>query len=466
MVICEKCFQSYPDDAVPDNCQVCGAELKKPVAVAAAVANVVRPAPQKREPVRQEEAPVRRLEPPVRREEPRKEEPPVRHPPPREDTAEAPVRERRAEEAGEAWNLRPEPSRTPVFRTVEPVAALDQDDKPLDPRYLETISSFDENEAIVTVIGFSASGKTFFVNRLRHDLAGAWKRKPAPAEEIPVSPEGIELTWFLPAGGKPLTGRNLSYLLLDCAGESFQNAFRSQGRSDELKGQSVRAYLAALAFASAFILVIRTEDLLAFSAPDLKDEPEDVREEKRFIRKMVADFDDIIHAIVIAKNRLAKQGAEEFLRQGISREEFKAAFRSQERCAQPLYVGLSLADRLRFRGDEYDADPFLFALRHAPTLFKTIHRSFDHYRFDYLTAFHGHDEAAMEESNPKAASWRPHYSQPSYGAVEGFEWIHGLVRSSRGRWAPAWLSSDVPTRQSVELRRRIDPVFRQAWGPR
>ncbi len=122
-----------------------------------------------------------------------------------------------------------------MFRTVEPIAPMDRDDKPLDPRYLETISSFDENEAIVTVIGFSASGKTFFVNRLRNDLAGSWKRKPAPAEEIPVSPEGIELTWFLPTDGKPQAGKNLSYLLLDCAGESFQQALRLQDSSEELK---------------------------------------------------------------------------------------------------------------------------------------------------------------------------------------------------------------------------------------
>ncbi len=83
----------------------------------------------------------------------------------------------------------------------------------------------------------------------------------------------------------------------------------------------MRAYLAALAFASAFILVIRAEDLVTFPAPERNNESQQVKEDRKLLRKVVADFDDIIHAILVAKRRLAKEGAEELLRQGISREE-------------------------------------------------------------------------------------------------------------------------------------------------
>jgi hypothetical protein len=471
MVICEKCFQSYTDEEVPDKCQVCGADLKKPVAAGAAVANVVRPEPLKREPVRREDSLVR----PIRREE----APPVRRIPPPEELREAPVQERRSEEARDfpsaTRRAEPapaaEPERPRVFRTVEPIVPLESDDRPLDPRYLETISSFDENEAIVTVIGFSESGKTFFVNRLRNDLAGSWKRKPPPAEAIPVSPQGIELSWFLPMDGKPQAGRNLCYLLLDCAGESFQQALRSQGSSEELKGQSVRAYLSALAFASAFILVIRAEDLLAFSTSDQTNASQGEIEHKRFIRNMLSDFDAIIHAILIAKKRLAKQEAKEFLRQGISRDELQAAFKSSDRCHQPIYIALSLADHLEaLQGETYDGDPFLFALEKAPVLFKTIHRSFDNYRFDFLTAFHGHPD---REDLDDTAEWmeqniRPDYHRKCYGAVEAFDWIHALVREQRsGRRRPQrLLLGDVTTRSVVELRRKLDPAFRKAWGKR
>ncbi len=478
MVICEKCFESYPDDKVPDKCQNCGTDLKKPVAAEAAVTSVVRSEPPRREPVRREEPLARRLEPPVRREEPIKEAPQVRSLLPQGDPREPPVGARESEEARDSSTAthRPEPApateRSRVFRTVEPIAPMDRDDKPLDPRYLETISSFDEDEAIVTVIGFSASGKTFFVNRLRNDLAGPWKRKPAPADEIPVSPEGIELTWFLPTDGKPQADRNLSYLLLDCAGESFQQALRLQGSSEELKGGSVGAYLAALAFASAFILVIRAEDLLTISAPEQPNEAQGLKEERRLIRKIVADFDDIIHAILIAKKRLAEQEAEEFLRQGISREELKAAFKRSDRCHQPIYIALSLADRLEaLQGETYDRDPFLFALEKAPVLFKTIHRSFENYRFDFLTAFYGHGsnrEALNDSAEWKRQNIRPDYQRKSYGAVEAFDWIHGLVCEQRSgfRRPRRLLAGDLPTRSVVELRRKLDPAFRKAWGKR
>ncbi len=122
-------------------------------------------------------------------------------------------------------------------------------------------------------------------------------------------------------------------------------------------------------------------------------------------------------------------------------------------------------------GESYDRDPFLFVLETAPVLFKTIHRSFDHYRFDFLTTFHGHGtdlETLTDTVERRKQNIRPDYQRRSYGAVEAFDWIHDSVRQQRsglGR-SQRLLLGDVSTRSVVELRRKLDPTFRKAWGKR
>jgi len=471
-MVCNNCGQFYPDDEIPEKCTVCGDPLEGSVVkssdgkvLLAGVAPVDKPRleePAVQQNFVQEESAERELE--AFEMITAKREP------------EIPGKSKIAPDRGPSGPSGPSgatparPARPPVA-PVQLVKSISppKDDTPLDPQYMETISSFDENEAIITVIGYGGSGKSFFVNRLRHDLAGSWKRKPGPADEIRISPGGIELTRFMPRSGGP------SYLVLDCAGESFSDSFRTQGRTEELTGSAMRPYLAALALARAFVLVIKAEDLLTYSQPDRSDELEAKREDRKFIRKMLTEFDDIIHAIRVANTRLlGGEKPESILRRGISREELKREFKKARRCAQPMYVALSLADRLAaLQGESYDMDPFLFALESAPVLFKTIDQSFDHYRFDFLTAFHGHggldvDESAevLDPEEETKRNFRPNYGRKSYGAVEAFEWIHGMVgvQQLQAGGRPGRPQDGLPTRKLVELRRNTDSKFRAAWG--
>jgi hypothetical protein len=340
------------------------------------------------------------------------------------------------------------------------VAVQDDDDEdtPLDPNHLDAITEYGRARAIVSVIGFANSGKTFFVNRLRDWLANAgWKRSPKPARQIPLSPEGIELTRFVPADVRLRKGRSYSYIMVDCAGESFAQALESQFKTASLAGVQGRSYLAAVAFASAYVLVIRAEDLLGLS-DDAGDRLSVVQKKrKEFVEDVAMGFDDIISAIVVSKERLRAENPEQFLRQGLSSEDLKDILeRNQVRCKQPLCIAFSLADRLdRFsdQGDDYDADPFLFALRHAPALVKAVDRTFENYHFDFLSAFYDHDTDV-----------HPDYRKPSYGAQDSFLWLHETLKprsliSRLGRFA----AGGVPTRHLVALRRKIDPVFDREW---
>lgn len=464
-MICSHCGQSYPDDEVPKRCAVCDNLLEGTAT----------------------QTPTDEVLPSDFTDKPHLEEPMVLARSAQEIAAERDASRRRELELVELersekkkmeWNhwvsepIESAPAQ-PVRPGVGPVQVVEatgspEDDKPLDPKLLTTISSLDENENFITVIGYGGSGKTFFVNRLRNDLARSWRRKPGPAEEILISPAGIELTRFAPRqGGAPC-------FVLDCAGESFATALRAQGDTEELTQGTVRTYLAALCRAHAFVLVIKAEDLVTFSRSNRSEEPA-VQENRKFIRKMLTEFDDIIHAILITKSRLQKgEALESILRRGISRVELEEEFKKARRCSQPLYVAFSLADRLaNLRGETYDMDPFLFALETAPVFFHTINESFDYYRFDFLTAFQGHgdrnedeDSAVVGPGEGEKQNFRPNYQRASYGATEAFNWIHQTISSNRPQPARRSRQGELPTRELVRLRQKTDPVFGAAWRGR
>lgn len=408
MIICKACGEQYEDETDLATCSVCDSPLEKPGSAAP-------PAPR-----------VHPSDGPARPEEP----------------ATFWTREPSGRPAGEpAVNPRPVPR------------VLEEEEEKLDADYLETLSAYDKKQAIVTVIGFSGSGKTFWVHRLRDELPNRfWRSSEPAAEEIPKSPKGIELTRFVPPASEGRRSRPC--LVVDCAGESFVDAIDAQDSTRRLEGATVRSYLVALAFASAYVLVIRAEDLTAFR------EEGGPAQTNRRLRSVVDGFYKTIGAMIVARERLVRQKPEEFLRQGISREELDNVFeRSHLRCSQPIYVALAQADRLLGSngGEVFEADPFLFALRRGRKLFNAIHQSFDHYRFDFVSAFFGHD-----------GSMRPDYQGRHYGAVDAFEWIHRHVRPHGSRLSLPWryARGEVPTRHVIDLRRRLDPVFRQVWEGR
>jgi hypothetical protein len=326
-----------------------------------------------------------------------------------------------------------------VRASASPIAS-----EPLDAHHLDAIEEYGKNKALVAVIGFGGGGKTFLVNRLRDVLPrGPWKCAPRPAREIPLSPEGLELTRLVRTG----SGRLAGLTLVDCAGESLVQALDGQEESAGLDAVPARSYLAALALASAYLLVIRAEDLLA--APG---DPSAQR-----VNQMIDGFYDIIHGIVVAKQRLSAE-------RGISRAELVAAFDAPcPRCRPPIAVVFSQADRLERRPDvgaDYDLDPYLFAVRHARKLWNAIHRSFLYYRFDYVAAFYRHQAATPAENI------RPRYELPSFGAEETFAWLaRALEVGSPLTWPLRIARGQLPTRHAVALRRWVEPAFRRELEP-
>ncbi len=399
MIQCTTCGKEFSDDP-PLTCDKCGAQLKKPVGTESGALVLSSP--------REEEAP-----------------PPEPSPRPRTDDE---LRRRR---------------RVPM--------PVEEDGGKLDPDQLDTISAYGKKQAIVTVIGFGGSGKTFWVNRLRDEMPNrSWRCSEEPEEEIPLSPAGIQLTQLIPPAEAGRSHR--PYLVVDCAGESFVQALERQRGTSSLMGSAVRSYLVALGFASAYVLVIPAADLMQYREEEALDATQATRKQQEVLRRVVDGFHKIIAGMVAAGEKMARKGPDDFLKEGLTREELKDVFeRSRMKCPQPIYVALAQADRLTVgaRNDDWDSDPFLFAAKHGSKLFKAVHDSFDHYRFDFLSAFYGHDGGT-----------RPHYGDPHYGAVEAFKWIHDRVSPRPGMTTP------ISTRETVEMRKRLDPEFRQAWGAR
>jgi hypothetical protein len=211
---------------------------------------------------------------------------------------------------------------------------------------------------------------------------------------------------------------------------------------------AARSYLVAVGLASAYILLIRAEDLIYCQSFEKRQE--------EWLLRLLSGIEDLITAITVAKDRLYTQSPEEFLRNGISQSDLRDAFSRPLRCSQPICILLSQADRLaeRDQTDLYDKDPSVFVLKFAPTLFKAIHHTFDYYRFDFLSSFYGHDGSA-----------RPDYRRPHYGAISNFLWIDSLLKPRpRGvGTVQRIVEGNAPTRFAMNLRRRFDPVFRDLW---
>ncbi len=324
----------------------------------------------------------------------------------------------------------------------EPTGEADKEDEALDPNHLETFTAYGESRRIVTVIGFGASGKTFLINRLREALprAGRWTTHPRKQETIEITPEGLWLTEVNPAR----RGAGSPYVLVDCAGESFQRAFDEQSTRASLSGIGVRSYLTALACASAYVFVIEAEHLAQGAGGTAA--------ERAKVAALSESFYDIIDAIRIAKAGLARLGPKGFLAEGISKDELRRV-RAQPgpRLAEPLFVALSQADRLETL-DPLD-DPLSFGLAGAPVLGSAIENRFARYRFDFISSFFGHE----------GLDGRVDYGLPHYGVVEMFDWLDRQLDARRRGWRSR-LAGDLDTSWPLWLRRRVDAAVSPARG--
>jgi hypothetical protein len=320
---------------------------------------------------------------------------------------------------------------------------------------IDAKNAFEKGKRIITVIGFANSGKSFFVNRLRNDLVqGPWRCAPGPQDKIATSPEGLELTRLTPF--KQRRGQFLNYVVVDLAGESFMKALDNR-EGQEIAGFSIHSYLAAMAFASAYIFLIRFEDIRGLVDGAASDE-------SKKVRNLLANFHAILGCIAVSAERLRRsrfhpssgETPEKFLTSGISKQELDDAFDGRLRCDKPICVLFSQADRVvqaaKSEGfdDNYDCDPLMFAMQRTPGLYNPISDTFRNFRFDFLSAFEGH------VSGP-----RVNYRLPSHGALEAFLWIHGFLDYGHSflGWPSRLMRGLMPTRQALRVRRWLDPKF-------
>jgi len=277
------------------------------------------------------------------------------------------------------------------------------------PYEIDAINAFEKGKRIITVLGFAGSGKTSFVNRLRNDLAqGPWRRSPQPQKEILLSPEGLDLTLAVPF--KQRRGQTLSYVLVDLSGESFMGALSRFQEGRDITVASTRSYLAAMAFASAYILLIRLEDVYEIAMGT------NSRNASK-VHSLLGYFNDILSSIAIASDRLMHgERAEDFLRRGISKTELNDSFDRKISCEKPICVLFSQADRVGIPKDRDGSgiDPEVFARENIPELYHQIVATFRDFRFDYASAFQG-----------LGVGEKVTYQSPSYGALEAFLWLHG-----------------------------------------
>lgn len=333
---------------------------------------------------------------------------------------------------------------TPGRASVSPPAASVLK---IQPHEIDAKNAFEKGKRIITVIGFANSGKSFFVNRLRNDLQeGRWRCDPGAESTIATSPLGLELTKLTPP--KQRMGRPLNYVLVDLAGESFKEALgRGFQEGKKIEGFSVHSYLEAMAFASAYVLLIRFEDVRGIlQGTSDGDVPK--------VQNLLKNFHDILGCIVVGAERLRRESPEELLLKGITKDELSDAFDRQLRCDKPICVLFSQADRVESelgeRRDDYDQDPLLFAMRSLPRLYNPIATTFRDFRFDFLSAFRGHN-----------TDTQVNYRLPSHGALEAFLWLHGLLDHGHSilDWPRRLGRGSMPTRRVIEIRRWLDRDF-------
>ncbi len=306
---------------------------------------------------------------------------------------------------------------------------------------------------IVSVIGSFDSGKTFFVNRLRHDLGlgDSMSREGAEAE-IGRTAADIELTEVSLQRPRPSP-----YLIVDMAGESLRKALDEHGRRSGVTGSDARPYLAAIGCASAYVLVFRAIDIAGGAAA----EPD--RAIAQTVQKAVDTIPDILSAIVISEERLrvSRQDPREFLATGFSEDELTKTFGRTALSRRPVVVAFSMADVLAKRNGGLfdDHDPFVFALSNTlgKKLVKALNQRFSHYRFDFLTAFENHPDGSR----------RPDYTSRSYGAVSLLLDLHGRRLALQTESRASLFRADplrLTTQEAVRARCLHDKAFERLWN--
>jgi hypothetical protein len=282
---------------------------------------------------------------------------------------------------------------------------------------------YEEQHRLVTFIGFSTTGKTFLANRLRRELRlQGWNVRPSEQDAILKTAQKIDYTRLI-REGRPI--RKL--VLADCDGEAYQAAVDKIRVSAD---DAMRRYCMLItAAASAYVLIL----------------PADLRADSRD-EDLAKRFHVIVDAILAVQYRLRDKRLEEVIRAGFDGSIVDSSMEHAFWCDKPLIVLFTQADRFPELAHQF-ADPLAYAMTHAKDLFRTVHKRFRQYRFDFVSAFAGHD------GNLSGAV---DYELPHSGAVDAFDWIDRTIASPR-----SWHRQ---TATAVWARRVVDPEFRQLYA--
>lgn len=278
---------------------------------------------------------------------------------------------------------------------------------------------------VVTLIGFSGAGKTFFAHRLRRELSlSGWSAEPAHDETIPQTGATIEATQLVKGGKEPHLR-----LLVDCDGEAFRNGVERMLKGGDITDAATLRFIVITALASGFILMLPAAGVLG-----RKNDPK--------TNTLIERFGVIVKAILALQRSVRETNAREAINRGLEREYFLNALEYEFRCDLPIHVLFAQADRLA--GEQNIRDPHMFALRGASTLYRTIESHFKTFRFDFACAFDGHPANVYDVD----------YNLPSYGTVAAFNWIDEMIDGGKIKRAQ--------TAAAMTARRIVDGRFRKA----
>jgi hypothetical protein len=296
----------------------------------------------------------------------------------------------------------------------------------LDAFETSVVERYQKGFRVVTLIGFSGAGKTFFAHRLRRELSlRNWSSEPEHKKEIPQTARNIEWTQLV-KGGKPPHLR----VLADCDGEAYSRSVEQSLDGVNLDPR-LRRFVVITALASGFILMLPAAAML------------DGKHEKT--NELIERFDVIVKAILALRRSVRETGdPRETIRRGLQRDYVLNALEHEFQCDVPIHVLFAQADKLP-RENQYHRDPHMYALQRANRLYHTIENRFTTFRFDFACAFDGYKENTDS---------RVDYNLPSYGTVAAFNWIDEMIDGGKLKRAQ--------TAAAMKARRIVDSRFRKA----
>lgn len=347
------------------------------------------------------------------------------------------------------------------------------------------LEQVDQQRLTIGVIGNFDVGKTFFISQ----LAEVAKSKGYTHEKVMIDPNtllSVAQTTFgatsrdlresetLPATLNVwvhdfiISEEEDCFRLVDIPGEFFGAALGDRSVHQTDNGRVAMLY-PALGISDAIILVVPSHHV--FPTVDIKARRSvellgDIRRVSNLLEAMKAERDGDFGAAVeevlgwdpvTRRARLAQHS------QGLSKKPIMALFSQADRCfgigpaREPRGMGMDLPER----------DPLLCAARQLPTLVNQLHRGFEDFRIDFLTAAEGQPPESKEF----------HVGTPCIGVWSPVEWLrqrvalHQAAEPARGRLSQLLhriLMTDrlrADERNSgwaIDLRKKADREFRSA----